>query len=324
MRRVNIGIVTIADDIHAHLVRHELRTRHFAACHLIEVDRISSVHQLNWSSRDHDSATIIVDDVELPMRDLDVVWWRRSRATQVFDGVTYELDQLDVINNDCRAAFLGQMLTRFHGKWISHPIATEQAGNKLFQLTVAHSNGFRVPRTLVTQSKERLGRFIRQNSKGTIVKTVAGGVRGVFLFTRFVTEEMLAAEESIRVAPAIYQEYIPGSRHIRLNIFGDQAYAASIETEELDWRPNLNVPVQACSLPDDILKIARNVLNALSLEMGVIDLKMTPEGEFVWLEVNPQGQFLFLEPLTGIPYSEIFAAHLVAEARNSRQASAIF
>ncbi|MFE6052518.1 hypothetical protein ACFQ6N_17330 [Kitasatospora sp. NPDC056446] len=45
-----------------------------------------------------------------------------------------------------------------------------------------------------------------------------------------------------------------------------------------------------------------------------MDLKLTPEGQPVWLEVNPQGQFLFLEPLTGMPLTEHFADFLLAAA----------
>jgi hypothetical protein len=40
--------------------------------------------------------------------------------------------------------------------------------------------------------------------------------------------------------------------------------------------------------------MVRRVLDCLGLEMGNIDLKESPSGEIVWLEVNPQGQFLFL------------------------------
>ena len=47
--------------------------------------------------------------------------------------------------------------------------------------------------------------------------------------------------------------------------------------------------------------------------MGIVDLKLTPEGEPVWLEVNPQGQFLFLDALANLNLAEKFAAYLVEE-----------
>jgi len=53
----------------------------------------------------------------------------------------------------------------------------------------------------------------------------------------------------------------------------------------------------------------------LQLEMGVVDLKFTLEGEPVWLEVNPQGQFLFLDAFTDLRLAEKFAHYLVSVAR---------
>ncbi|MFD7631314.1 hypothetical protein ACFV7Q_35765 [Streptomyces sp. NPDC059851] len=107
---------------------------------------------------------------------------------------------------------------------------------------------------------------------------------------------------------------MPGRHHIRLNCFGDRMFAALIETEELDWRPDLNVPISRWPVPPDLARQVRTVLDRLGLRMGVIDLKLTPGGEPVWLEVNPQGQFLFLEPLTGEPLTEHFADYLVTTA----------
>jgi D-alanine-D-alanine ligase-like ATP-grasp enzyme len=54
------------------------------------------------------------------------------------------------------------------------------------------------------------------------------------------------------------------------------------------------------------------LLDRLELPMGMIDLKLTDDGEPVFLEVNPQGQFLFLQPLTEQPLLAAFADYLSA------------
>jgi hypothetical protein len=51
--------------------------------------------------------------------------------------------------------------------------------------------------------------------------------------------------------------------------------------------------------------------------MGIIDLKLTPDGEPVWLEVNPQGQFLFLDAFADLQLAAKFADYLVAQAKSS-------
>jgi len=316
-----MAALTIRGDIHAHAVRHELHKTHGVKFHIIEVDRLSATHHIDWRLEGNaPECRVWCDDKWLSIADLDVVWWRRSRAQQEFNGVYFPPEQEDIINNDCRSSLIGGLSTCFKGFWLSHPTATERAGNKLLQLSVAKSHGFRVPETLISQDPESVTSFVSGlASKRAIVKTVAGGGKGLFLFTQFVTETELRKVDSIRVCPAIYQEFIPGDTHIRLNCFGERSYAGRIVSDDLDWRPNLDVPVSAWNVPDELHARVRAVLDAMGLEMGVVDLKLTPNGELVWLEVNPQGQFLFLEPLTGIPYTEIFARYLVSCVGKSRR-----
>lgn len=52
----------------------------------------------------------------------------------------------------------------------------------------------------------------------------------------------------------------------------------------------------------------------LGLVFGTIDLKITHDGEYVFLEVNPQGQFLYVENLTGLPIT-LALARLLARDR---------
>jgi hypothetical protein len=71
-------------------------------------------------------------------------------------------------------------------------------------------------------------------------------------------------------------------------------------------------------VPVDLHERVRDVLDRLGLAMGVVDLKLTPEDEVVWLEVNPQGQFLFIEGMTGMPSTAHFAAYLASLQSSER------
>ena len=55
------------------------------------------------------------------------------------------------------------------------------------------------------------------------------------------------------------------------------------------------------------------LMRRLGLLYGAIDLRLTPEGEYVFLEVNPSGQFLFLELVAGMPLSELMAGFLAGD-----------
>jgi glutathione synthase/RimK-type ligase-like ATP-grasp enzyme len=169
-----------------------------------------------------------------------------------------------------------------------------------------------VPDTLVTQNRAEVTTFVDRHRGNVVVKPVVG-MASRFLLTRSLEHPELIDDESYRICPAIYQEYIPGTRHIRLNCFGDRSYAACIESTTIDWRPNLDVCMSPWPVPDKVHAKVRNVLDQLGLAMGIIDIKEDPEGQLVWFEVNPQGQFLFLEPLTGLELTNHFADFLIEE-----------
>jgi hypothetical protein len=77
----------------------------------------------------------------------------------------------------------------------------------------------------------------------------------------------------------------------------------------------LDVPVRPIELPEEARARLRRVLELLGLRMGVVDLKLTDEGELVWLEINPQGQFLFVEGLCGLELTAAFSEFLYTEKR---------
>ena len=51
-------------------------------------------------------------------------------------------------------------------------------------------------------------------------------------------------------------------------------------------------------------------MNAFDLRFGAIDLRVTPDGEHVFLEVNPAGEYLFISERTGQPIPAAIAACL--------------
>lgn len=145
-----------------------------------------------------------------------------------------------------------------------------------------------------------------------IVKPLAG-TRARLNQTKLITDINDFDAASYAVCPAIYQEFIPGNAHLRVNIFGERIEAFQISTSELDWRFNLNVPVERVEIDTDLAQRLYALVSMLGLKVGIVDLKVSEKGEVVFLEINPQGQFLFLEPLTRHSVSTTFCDFLAGQ-----------
>ncbi|KOG55749.1 hypothetical protein ADK75_10100 [Streptomyces virginiae] len=111
----------------------------------------------------------------------------------------------------------------------------------------------------------------------------------------------------------IYQEIIPGGRHLRMNVLGERTVTVLLESEDLDWRPNLDIPAREVLIPNEIEESVLATLKSLGLNMGAVDMKITDDGKYVFLEVNPQGQFLFLEGMCGVPITDRVADYFMSE-----------
>jgi len=326
MRRPQVAIHTARkDDLHALAIQQALEARGDVGCHIVAADRLPGSWPvgLTWSTLDSFPCVLPTTRGEpLDARTLDLVWLRRVSAPK---GPPHVQDpvQLDLIANDCRSAVEGLLSNEFPGTWVNDPQATRLAENKLVQLRAAERAGFRVPLTLVSQEPEQIRRFSAMLDHKVVVKPVRGTTKGPLL-TTMISEALLDADASMRLCPATYQEYVEGKCHVRAHCFGPDVHAALIESEAVDWRANLDVPVRPIELPEEARARLQRVLGLLGLRMGVVDLKLTDEGELVWLEINPQGQFLFVEGLCGLQLTAAFSEFLTREAMqaNERRAAA--
>jgi glutathione synthase/RimK-type ligase-like ATP-grasp enzyme len=319
--RKQLAILTLHNDIHGVIIQKELEKYDNIMCHVIETDRICGAGNITWSNTDDKEFECVIstrDGETINVKELGLVWWRRVNYPQKIPGEVADDIHIDLINNECRESLWGIFLKEFNGVWINDPTSTRMAENKLVQLRNAHDAGFRVPRTLVSQNVRKIKKFCSLLDNNVVVKPVRG-TQQYHLFTRMLTEEHLSDDTSLHLCPTMYQEYIEGYKHIRAHCFGDEVYAAMIESHDLDWRENLDIPFSVYELDDDTKLRLRKVMRSLGLKMGVIDLKISNIDKTpVWLEVNPQGQFLFVEGLSGIDLASKFSAFLQDELTKSR------
>jgi len=205
--------------------------------------------------------------------------------------------------------------------WLPGTFAAQQAaGQKVSQLALAARLGFRIPRTVTTSDPQAVLEFYelcggRIIAKGAVPMELPGrdGEKRE-PFTRPVHRRDLIALRSLRHAPVIFQEYVPKRAELRVTVVGERVFAAEIDSQASvrtrhDWRhyDDQRVRYSVHALPPDVETLCVAVTRALGLCYGAIDLILTPEGEYVFLEINPNGQWAWVEELTKMPIADAIA-----------------
>jgi glutathione synthase/RimK-type ligase-like ATP-grasp enzyme len=137
--------------------------------------------------------------------------------------------------------------------------------------------------------------------------------------TRVLRREELAVLESVRYAPVIFQEYVPVGLDLRVTVLGGEMFAAAIRTAETSYEADYRMDMDAArvepfELPADVSERIERLLARLGLVYGAIDMRLTPDRRFVFLEINPSGEWRFVERRSGQPITASFARLLAARA----------
>lgn len=303
------------NDLHTFAVQRQLQDDHGVTCHVIEIDDQLHNGAVAWSNgvarlRDTAGEWIDVDDI-------GVIWARRTRFPQLDDDGSFAEHELEFVTNQWRETLYGVLATNPEAVWVNDPAAVRRAENKILQLGVAQSLGLRAPKTFIGQDVDELTTFLDQlDGDDVAVKAVCGSRRMQTQTLRINKQELLSNPHSIRVAPAIYQEVIEGDEHLRLHVLGDEVVTVRVESDTFDWRTDLHVPFSPTAIDREFERSVCEVARRLGLRMAIMDAKVTPDGEVVWLESNQQGQFLFMQALSGTdligPVAKFLAGELSA------------
>lgn len=281
---------------------------------------------LTCSNSDGPSALFSSENGEpdLPLDDLRVIWWRRPQPFEL-DPRIEDPAAASFAHHECYQAIAGLWPT-LSPFWINEPHRDERASGKSFQLAVAQDVGLEIPPTLITNDPESARRFSAEHGlENTIYKTFSGTLNA-WRETRLLRQEELGMLDSVSLAPVIFQEYVPAALDLRVTMIDGEVFAAAIHSQEtpykVDYRMHMDeTPVEPYVLPEPIVDRLRLLMRRLGLVYGAIDLRLTPDGRFVFFEVNPSGQWLFIEERTGQPITDRIVALMVEKNRIAKRAA---
>ena len=247
------------------------------------------------------------------------VWLRRP----FFAKVPEDFEEADrtMIERECRhmrESFFDLLCPS--ALWVN-PLRTFHVERcKPTQLVAAQRCGLRIPTTLISNDPGEILAFFKAAEGGRVIyKTFSA-----FVPTSLLSEELLSDAEVLRWTPGIYQHYVEKDHELRVTVIGSRLFAVRIHSQQtargtIDWREAQRAPrgessdlaFEPAALPRAIREACRRLVRSLGLAYGAIDLIVTPDGEYVFLEVNPSGQFLWVEYEAGLPLLDAMSEMLI-------------
>lgn len=257
----------------------------------------------------------------LNLDEVTSVWYRHPTPFETVEGPS-ELVRGFIVD-ECRAA-LGGALRTINCTWVNHPERIVSADYKPYQLALARRLGFKVPPTLITNDPKEARQFYEDSKGPVIYKTLtqAGFPSGEDLklvYTSVVSDEDMESVERVSHAPCLFQRLIPKAYELRITVIGRDVFVAEIHSQEserarIDFRLAYDeLAYDYHSLPAEVENRIRHLMLELDLQFGAIDMIVTPDGEYVFLEINPAGQFGWLEDELEFPMTEAFVRLLTGD-----------
>ena len=251
---------------------------------------------------------------QLDLDTVRAVWWRRPGAFSLPKSLRDPAHRR-LAQSEANAAFQG-LFAAMEALWINEPTLDALASYKPYQLALAQRLGLEIPHTVMTSDPEEAREFWRVCQSDVIYKQFIALPDAWWETRRLGETETKATDEAIRLAPVIFQRHVAAVADLRVTVIGDEIFAAAVDLRDLDYnvdvRINLNAKHVAHPLPNDVADKLRGLMRRLGLIYGAIDLRLTADGRYVFLEINPAGQFLYVEQQTGQPIAAALAARLAA------------
>ncbi len=266
-----------------------------------------------------------LEEKVIDLTQLQSVWSRRPHAPapheQIQDATIREFAELD-----CRT-FVQDLWDALPCRWLpGHPEAMRRGALKASQLRVAAELGFELPPTLVTNNRSEFLEFYDRHNGNIISKLVGPAfdwtlseALHITRYTEVVSKRDLGYAASVQYCPTIFQAYVPKRVELRITVVGQRVFAAEIHSQlthhtRHDWRRYdlKHTPHFPHLLPPEIEELCLKLVKRLDLCYGAIDMVLTPDGRYVFIEINPSGQYLWIEDETGLPISAAICDYLLA------------
>ena len=317
-------IITNDLDEHADAVIHELHKRNVPVFRFHPED-FPHTCKISIDIQDGRIEGEIINEYHrVAFKDICAAWYRRSQ--NLLGGNTSltstALDNYVRAQSQVTLSALYESLQTF---WVCHPHKLRRADIKALQLAEASKAGLKTPNTLISNDPARVATFVDLlgDRECAIKPLIALGVKDEQGYRLPLTTTLPQGYslDSVTLAPTIFQPYIEKMTELRSVVIGKKIFSASInsqnnENTRKDWRGG-DCQYEIFALPEHVETAIHRLMNSFGINFASLDMILTPDGEYVFLEVNPNGQWLWLEEELGLPLvssmADLLTSHRFAE-----------
>jgi ATP-GRASP peptide maturase of grasp-with-spasm system len=239
---------------------------------------------------------ILCNELKISINSIKSIWYRRNSLNFHYENIYFDnQDTINLIKEEFHwySQYIIYLLTKKKSIGNNYSIYI----NKLLALCKAKENGLNIPEFIITETRKNI-----KSNKTYITKTIAGNsiinydeLNYGNSYTKIIKKNKLPKT----FTTSFFQEYVDKKYELRIFFLNNNSFSMAIFSQldnqtKIDFRnynkenPNRYVPY---NLPKSIEKKLINTMKSLNLNSGSIDMIVSKENKFYFLEVNPIGQF---------------------------------
>lgn len=262
------------------------------------------------------------------LNDVTAVWYRRSYNLGGALKSTLPKEYLGPTMREVQHTLFGMLegLPCFH---IAKYSEYRRLDSKEEQLRMAVKHGLPIPATCISNSPEQVKEFVEQQ-RPVVAKmqssfAIYRGEKEHVVFTNEITDAHLQELNNLQYCPMTFQQKLEKKLELRVTVVGREIFAFSIDSQKManakvDWRKEGAAMVEdwkPFQLPQEIKDKLLSFMADYKLNYGAIDLILTPDDQYYFLEINSAGEYFWLDMLCNYEISKQIAAVLLGDAERN-------
>ncbi len=278
------------------------------SCFRLNVDKFSS-YKLEFTVS---GFRIECGDQQLVSSECTAIYFRKPTLESLSGKINIQYHNF--VHKESYALIEG-LIESFDGRCLSKPSVMRRANNKVFQVILAESVGFRMPQLSITNDESVLKQWV--SGDDAIVKPLAIGTVESKTKKEFVQTNRLKPgtdTSALKYAPVYLQKFVDKDYEVRVTVVNGKFFPARIDASNpVDWRkPDSETTFTKWTLPESIKQQCSCYMARSSMDFGCFDF-LVKNDVWYFLEMNANGQWGWLDSIFDGQISNEIATYLRSE-----------